>query len=259
MKTWSLLVLIGVLGCGMQTGKPRGGSEDIDRPLAAMAPEPARAEFAVRWDVSAGGPKTAEEVLAALQLEPKKDKETGKPKEKKVSVQYFDVGKPEAPTGFKAILRRRTDKKKSELTFKLRGGKAIVPPSCPLGAAETKDPEVDVTFTGESQTSNPAYSYSCEKETAPSEEPPQDLMAKAVGCLASMRRLEAKFAADELKVEEWQVAKVRYVEVSFSGRNDAPDREAFGKKVVAVLLKKGIHPLENGMTTITTSCSQPNK
>ena len=67
----------------------------------ASSAEPDRAEYAVRWDAEAGGPKTAEGVMTKLKKAPTSS-ET-------YVVEYFDfTPPPEAPDGFKAILRRRT-------------------------------------------------------------------------------------------------------------------------------------------------------
>lgn len=252
---WSLS-LVGVVGCATMPSPSKGVDTSESRAVAAKpAPTPANAEYAVRWNVAAGGPTTAEKVLSALHLEPKKDKDSGKTKQKNLTVEYFDVGK--RSDGFKTILRLRTDEKKgeSELTFKLRGDRAIVPPPCPLGGGVNKEPEVDVTFLDPQRPAPPQFSYSCDKKT---KEAPKALPLR-VGCTASMRRLEADFASDELKVEEWKIKGARYIEVSFSGKNDPADEKMFGAKVVAALVAKGIHPLEEGMTTITTSCTEAKK
>src|SRR5262245_13735327 len=83
---------------------------------AAMQPaaEPEQAEYAMRWNIEEGGPRTAKKALKVLGK--KADESVG------YKIRYFDFTPPEnAPAGFSPILRRRKSGKKQELTFKYRG------------------------------------------------------------------------------------------------------------------------------------------
>ena len=89
--------------------------------FAAQGGRPGDAEYAIRWNPTDSGPKSAAKTLALLQL---KDAEIDK-----FQVEYFDVATPsDTPIGFEPIARKRT-KKKVELTYKYRS--AVPLPASP--------------------------------------------------------------------------------------------------------------------------------
>src|SRR5262245_39979700 len=112
MRKWSLVLLVGLLGCA---GSERMREPPLEAPTLTQPPEPVVAEYAVRWKVKAGGPQTGQEVLDDLGLDRADDEER--------LVRYFTVPRPvDAPEGFEVILRQRINEKNNakELTFRYR-------------------------------------------------------------------------------------------------------------------------------------------
>src|SRR4029450_771081 len=104
--------------------------------------EPADAEYAIRWNARAGGPASLNETLAILK--------THATRPRRFKVDYYDLPPtPTTPPGFSVILRRRVDDAgPAELTWKLRGDRALSDWACPLRNSRDAKDEVDVAFRG---------------------------------------------------------------------------------------------------------------
>ena len=215
------------------------------RPATQPAAEPEQAEYAMRWDVTEGGPRTAKKALEVLD---KKADETVDYK-----IRYFDFTPPEeTPAGFSPILRQRKSEKKHELTFKYRGGHPLPDWDCPLSSKpdESKG-EVDVSILAGGLTKR-SFSYSCTLESKNSAvKPPRELEAEPKDCSNRMKRLKA----GKLKVEEWRLpGGITLVEVSRTGSNTPADLESFQRDVVDKLIAAGVKPSDRSKTEIGSSC-----
>ncbi len=212
---------------------------------ATAAPaEPA--EYAMRWNVKDGGPKTAEDTLDVLGLQPT-DLDS-------YEVQYFGFRSPkDAPDDFTSILRqRKKGKKKYQLMFKYRGDHALAAWQCPISHTPTEiKNEVDISILGPSETRR-VYSHSCtlESDKGPVK-PPKVLAAKPKGCTNKMTRLKA----GALKVEEWHLpGDVTMVEVSRNASSSPSDLDSFRRDVVDQLLSVGVKPSDRSKTELGSSC-----
>jgi len=204
-----------------------------------------QAEYAVRWDIQEGGPKSAKDALEALHLKAEKFED--------FVVQYFEFKPPsDTPNGFKPILRARTKgNKKHELTFKLRGDRALSSWTCPLASPVKPKQEVDVSVLGTNQTKR-AFSYSCAQESkVGAVDPPAALDAHLASCASQMVRFEV----GELKVEEWHLpGDVVLVEVSRGGVDTPADLASFLKEVVEPLVGAGAKPSQSSKTDLGSDC-----
>lgn len=225
------------------------------RTLAASAIAVAGpAEYAIRWDPSQGGPRTAAEALSRLT--------SGEFDEDVFEIRYAVLSKPRPDIN--AILRERirTSKPRFELTYKLRSD-APLPKAlkfsgdeCPAG--ETTDPpkdEVDVSFTSPSAIRR-AHSLSCTVESKKNSPPiPAALKAAQFApCTSKTTRLKV----GDLKVEEWRFPDGRVaIEVSRSGTDTAEDRELFRKEIVTPLVEAKIRPLKLSKTEMGSDCKAP--
>jgi hypothetical protein len=219
----------------------------VGSPPSAIARD---AEFAVRWDASAGGPRSAADTLAALGL--------ALDDEDAYSVQYFTVVSPNSlPAEFSAIARARQKNQKKELTLKIR-----VPEShaisnlktwkCELGSgAEMKD-QIDVSFVGPTQVKR-VFSRSCSVESKRDISFPASLKATAKGCISSMTRLKAR----GLKVEEWVLnpSGTRLLEVSKNSEDTGAALEDFRSQVVLPLLERRVNPIDRSKSEAGSDCS----
>lgn len=215
---------------------------------SAMQPvtEPEQAEYAMRWDIEEGGPRTAQKALKVL------GKKGDEPDDYKI--RYFDfTPSGDAPADFTPILRQRESGKKHELTFKYRGDHPL-PSSwrCPISSApdESKE-EVDVSILAGGKTKR-SYSYSCTLESKKgSIEPPQELKAHPKDCANTMKRVKA----GKLKVEEWHLpGGITLVEVSRNGSNTEDDLESFQREIVDKLIAAGVKPSDRSKTEIGSNC-----
>jgi hypothetical protein len=225
----------------------------LSSPAAALAKT--GAEYAIRWDVAAGGPKTVADVLKVL--DEKADGVT------RYTIRYFTTTPPaDAPTGFKAILRERKEEKEGkpdeyELTFKYRGEGALPAAiTCPLSAdpAESKS-EVDISILGKDakgKNMKRAESYSCTVESVGAPvPPPASLNATPRACQSTMTRTKA----DELKVEEWKLADgTTLIEVSRKGKDKKADLDEFANKIAKKLIKAGIQPSDRSKSELGGEC-----
>lgn len=208
---------------------------------SAMAPEPERAEYAVRWNIQDGGPKLAEQVLTIL-------KRTSTNSEQ-YNVEYFDVPSVEStPDDFLLILRRQVSSSgRSELTFKYRGDHPLASWVCPLAKPYRTKTEIDISFM-DSDVVNRAYSYSC---TASVTEPAAELHALPKGCASVMTRM----ANDGMTVEEWHMpGDITLIDVSRQGPNTKEALAAFRNQVVEKLIQSGIHPIGRSKTELGSRC-----
>jgi hypothetical protein len=218
-------------------------------PAIAVA---ADAEYAIRWDPSKGGPKSAAETMAALTLDTDESH--------LFKVRYAVLQNPRP--SIKAILRERirTDKPRFELTYKLRSASPLpktlkfTDKTCPAGAATEKvKGEVDVSFSSKAAFAH-AFSLSCtvrSEKATPSLPPP--LRDKFAPCTSTMTRVKGK----ALTVEEWHLAGGHVaIEVSLSGKDSKKDRNQFRDQVVKPLVDvHKIVPLNKSMTEMASNCN----
>ena len=211
------------------------------------------AEFAFRWEVVKGGPTSAGEVAAALQLQPGKAKS--------YQVLYFDVTQPgPVPVGYKALGRERGPSGgKPDATYKVRGPEPVPTEllnwKCPLvGTSESKT-EIDVGFQGLSQVKR-SFSVSCTLDKKGLKASlPTGHSAIAKGCVSTMERAKAESATLEVKVERWSLPKARVViEVSMAGSDSVADFERFRDKVVKPLMDRKAVPFEESKTELGSDC-----
>lgn len=241
-----LLVMTFVLAAC--TGNSVAGLSNLHEPLAQLTASPspsASAEYAIRWNVNEGGPKTAVDTLTVLgQTQTDSDN---------YEVQYFDFTSPAGvPTGVTTILRQRKKKKKFDLTFKYRSESPLAKLGCPISdnPSEIKD-EVDVTILGATDSKR-VNSHSCTVESAdvPVSIPPA-LAAKPAPCTSTMTRLKA----GTLKIEEWHLpGGAIMVEVSRNGTTSASDLASFQHDVVNKLIAAGVKPSGASKTELGSSC-----
>jgi ketosteroid isomerase-like protein len=208
----------------------------------AQAHEPARAEYAVRWDPSEGVPGSAREVLALLGS----PEVTGEVYE----VRYFDLPPPaSAPPDSTVILRsRRRADGKAEIRLKYRRSSPIAQEwACPDGSPFEPSEEVDASF-GRAGPNGRVYSYSC---TLAGGDPPASLAAVPKKCSSRMIR----YLAGGLKVEEWTLGpQRRQLEVSRSAPNTGEELSKF-ERLVSRLLERGIQPPDLSKTDAASDCA----
>jgi hypothetical protein len=209
---------------------------------SAATGEPTSAEYAIRWNARDGGPKSGDEVLLVL---------GGRARRTSLfDVSYYDVpSAPTAPPGFATILRRRVDGAgASDLTWKLRGDRALAAWTCPFENSLQSKVEVDVAFSG-ADTVTRTYSYSC--ASASPETAASSLAASLKACTAAVKRWEA----GRLKIEEWRLpGDVLMIEVSGNGANTRVAMEHFRKRVAAPLFAAGIVPSTQSKTELGSRC-----
>jgi len=209
---------------------------------SAATSEPTDAEFAIRWNARDGGPKTADEVLVVLKARTRRTS--------LFEITYYDVRSPATvPPGFATILRRRTDSTgDTELTWKLRGDRALAGWTCPFAKPRRSKSEVDVTFSGV-HTVTRAYSYSCTNTST--EIAVSSLAATPRACTAVVKRWEA----GPLKIEEWRLpGDVLMIEVSGNGANTPDAMEHFRRRAAAPLFAAGIVPSPQSKTELGSRC-----
>lgn len=178
------------------------------------------AEYALRW--KSGGPSNAADAVQMLNLQ-------GPQKRTVYQVEYFDIGKPPLP-GRAPIARLRSSNGKFELTLKYRAD--AVPAdfdkktACPLGDKVNVRLETDISLDA-ALKSQQVKSISCERQAKKPIEFPKALQAVSRGCTVTMVRLEV----DGFKVEEWEFAKGRVIEVSMKGAAAPKDSARFTQVV----------------------------
>jgi hypothetical protein len=227
----------------------------LPAPLLAAAAGPALgaaqdAEFALRWDPRQGGPATPQDALQGLGLKASTPSH--------FEIQYFDFTEPAGlPAGFDAILRKRLTGGAAELTFKLRGTQPLpVEPSlkhwdCPLGPAQDRKDEADITFVEAGRTIT-AFSRSCSVESRQADiEPPAALQARPKGCGSTMTRLRS----GKLKIEQWKMADGSVLlEASRPGKHTEASMRAFERLVLQPLLALKVQPLQRSKSAIGGDC-----
>jgi hypothetical protein len=219
--------------------------------LANMAHAGSPAEFAIRWDTAAGGPRSIEEAAALLGLE------VGK--RKSFEVRYFSVEQPaDAQDRSAVIVRQRSSGRSVESMVKQRSvvafsaGDPLAGWQCPFPArakAKSKS-EVDVGWTAEGLTRK-SYSLSC--QAAGEAEPllPARFMAKPLGCVSHVERAQAQ----GIKIEHWRLPHgADSIEVSWNGEDTAADLEKFASRVVRPLMAQGVKPMGESKTALGSEC-----
>lgn len=210
--------------------------------LPAATAAPSNAEFALRWNARNGGPQTGEQALVALGIRV--------PRASTFAVDYFDLPPSTSlPPGFAAILRRRVDASgNAELTWKLRGDRALPAWICPWRNALKSKSEVDITF-GAGDTAARNFSYSCTTDDA--DAAASELAATRKACATMVKR----WTRSGLRVEEWRLpGDVRLIDVSRAGSDTPADVDAFRRKVAAPLLAAGVVPAVNTKTELGSNC-----
>lgn len=207
------------------------------------APEPARAEYAVRWDPSEGGLPDARAVLDFLGA-PQTPGEV-------FEVRYFDLPRPDgAPSDSTVILRqRRKVGGKAELRLKYRRDRPLAGPwQCPAGSPYEKKEEVDVSVAGPGESSR-VYSYSCDLASG---DPPRSLSAVPKRCASRVVR----YAFGGLKIEDWTLPRGnKQLEVSRSGPNKPEELQRF-EQLVLRLREKGVRPSSRSKTELGSQCPE---
>lgn len=208
------------------------------------------AEFAIRWNPSTGGAKTAEEVINLLALPPAEVDE--------YEVSYFSIATPsDLPEGYSVIARQRSKGKKTQLMIKYRGESSLPDTynaatwQCALGTnAETKY-EVDITVLSKEEVKK-AYSLSCSLKAKEKISFPNNLNATQSGCESKMVRHELK----DIKIEEWTFypSEEKLIEVSKSGKDNEHDFNEFITGIGSKLISSGIQPLESSKSATGTDC-----
>ncbi|OUL97995.1 hypothetical protein A8M77_33830 [Variovorax sp. JS1663] len=223
---------------------------------AAQASDPPGAEYAIRWDPAEGGPSSAAQTFAKLEVtaDKKGDYEVG--------YRRPSAPPPGLPEGFAPIVRERwktgPNKKEYELTYKQRGpSPSPATPTldqwpCPVGKTKDRKDEVDVSFRSLNDAAR-AYSRSCTVESKTAPPPvPAALKAPPAKCTSTMTRLKR----GELTVEEWHLRSGRtLIEVSRSGAATDQDFASFQADVARKLIEThGIKPLQASMTELASAC-----
>jgi len=211
------------------------------------------AEYAFRWDTTQGGPSSAAEAVAALQLQPGKAK--------RYDVMYFEVVQPASlPAGYTVLGRERgTPGSKPDATYKVRGPEPIPPElqswKCPLAGRSESKREVDVGFVGLAQV-NRSFSVSCTVDKATLKATlPAGSSATPMGCTSAVQRTKASSSTLDVKVEQWSLPQGRVViEVSMVGIDSKVDLERFRDKVVKPLLDRKATPLGGSKTELGSDC-----
>lgn len=245
----------------VSTLSPTGSTNVVEQvPAAASTADWIGSEYAIRWHVDEGGPKTIDAVLLALTS----STPPNKIKSGSYKVQYYLMNPaPAVAPGLKPILRTRaqaeSDDERYQLTYKIRGDSAFaqVPGLCPI-----KDPDPDgskfevdgsvISLTGMKL----AYSFSCTKsdKTIPVE-PGPDLNAAALPCNAEMKRASYKTAGVRTKIELWEMPGEKLMlEVSREGTTSDGSRDAFLKEIAKPLIDVGVKPVSEGKTSAASKC-----
>ena len=205
--------------------------------------EPARAEYAVRWDPSEGGLRDARALLVFLGA-PELPGEI-------YEVRYFDLPRPDGtPANSTVILRqRRRTGGRTEFRLKYRLDRPLTGPwRCPGGSPFEKKEEVDVSVVGPG-ASNRVYSYSCDLAR---EEPPRSLSAVPKKCTSHV----ARYAYGGLKIEEWTLpGGGKQLEVSRSAPNDGEELRRF-EQLVSRLRERGVRPSSRSKTELGSQCPE---
>lgn len=208
---------------------------------------PKDAEYAARWDPSAGGPATSAEVLARLGL-------AASSAGTACEIRYYDLPSPDgAPRGAAVILRRRVcDDGTAEIRLKYRAARPLDAWACPAGLGFSASSEVDVGLGAEAPSRVDAYAC-----TLSAGAPPPVLHAVAKPCASRMTRVSARTAGGgHLKVEDWILpGGARRLEVSQKGRDDVDALAAF-LRVVERLRETGARFLEESKTELGSRCPE---
>jgi hypothetical protein len=204
------------------------------------ATEPAKAEYAVRWDPSEGGLTDARAVLDFLGA-PEIQGEV-------FEVRYFDLPRPDgAPADSTVILRERRKRGgRAELRLKYRRDLPLAGPwRCPSGSPYEKKEEVDVSIAGPGDSGRV---YTCDLVG----EPPRSLSASPKSCVSSVVR----YGFEGLKIEEWALpGGKRRLEVSRQAPNSDEELRRF-ERLVSRLHQMGVRPSSRSKTELGSDCPE---
>jgi hypothetical protein len=227
------------------TAGAAGAALAISLRLLAARGVPKHAEYAARWDPSAGGPSTAADVLARLGLDASAAATA-------CEVRYYDLPAPDgAPKSAAIILRRRScDGDTPEIRLKYRTDRPLESWACPPGFGFSGKSEVDVGLGAEAPMR--VYAYAC---TLEKNEPPRRLRAVAKPCAARMTRVSAQTPdGRHLKVEDWTLpGGARRLEVSRTDKDDVEALAAF-QRIVERLETAGARFLAESKTELGSRC-----
>lgn len=219
---------------------------------ATAAPAPSRgtaAEFAVKWQAGASGPRTLEDVGRLL--------EWSDPKAKTFETRYVTVTQPRGlPADTKVIVRERQEGGETRTTYKMRGpenAKAFIDAAaCALSRPDPKETkrEFDVLALGKLSESR-SYAFSCSAAGPASGALPAALEGERLPCSVEVRRLKR----GAFKAESWALpGGAAVLEVSMNGLNDAASRRTFADGALTRLLDAGIAPLADSKTELASRC-----
>lgn len=257
IRIWNLAAIFLTIGCNQPASIEKGPAAASSSEFSASAKidsqpsdpvssesgarEPARAEYAVRWDPSEGGLRNAHEVLAFFNA----PQMTGEAFE----VRYYDLEPPSnAPPDSTTILRqRRKAGGKTEIRLKYRRTQPLGEEwECPNDSPYDKREEVDFSFVG-TGLPNRVYSYSC---TLTAQQPPPSLHAVPKKCASQMMRYQFK----GFKIEEWTLPRGNVkVEVSHSAQNTRAELTKFAE-FVSKLRERGVKPSDQSKTELGSRC-----
>jgi len=205
------------------------------------------AEFAVRWDPSAGGPANVEAVANALG-----SKASGGAVQ---TVRYFKViSSSNVMPGWEPILRERLSDEGAEVTWKMRADRPVSAALrvCPLVGRFEEKPEIDITIPDAEGGRRISYSWSCSVEGTIDTALPPAMRAQQQGCASTMTRRKARGG---IKIEHWSLdSGMVFLEVSWFGKFAKKDHAWFTGHVVRPLLDAGMKPLSDSKTELATRC-----
>ena len=197
------------------------------------------AEWAIRWETTAA--TTVEGVARSLGVEKKTET---------FAVQYFRVLQPQAPEGYRWIVRTRKEIESGEAqtTAKLRGPGPFPRWQPPFPGTEAPSLEWDLSV-GPEGLLPPVYSQSVTLKGRGAL--PPDWLTEPWGEPATMGRVKDKKKG--VTVELWRVGGRRYVEISRRGRaGDGEDLTKWTAPARATAV-----PHADGMTHVVTATSAP--
>ena len=215
-------------------------------PAAALSgDEPGRAEYAVRWDPSQGGPANVRELLDFLGAS-----EGGG---HAYEVRYFDLPRPEgAPAGATPILRLRiADGGDAEVRLKYRMEQPLEGRwGCPAGARSRR------AKRSTSPLRRARRPCGCTRTAARST--PERLRRSSGRRPSPARRAWCGTRTADDKIEEWTLpGGALRLEVSRT-TSGSPKHETKFRKLVDRLRARGVKPLDESKTELGSRCPEAN-
>jgi len=153
---------------------------------AAIDAEHPPARLEIRWDPSAGGPRSPQETLALLGLL-YQSTET-------FQVRYVATqSRPMSEVGLQVIVRERSSPQGIETEYEVRGPESVRSLTtftswlCPLRGYKSTTTEIGLTWASE-DTPTTMYARSCSASGRLGELLPAQSVRETLGCLASVQR-----------------------------------------------------------------------